>query len=157
MVDPVPIADYVRFLTRWQHATTGHRLEGRAGLLEVLEQLQGIEAPASEWESQILPARVEGYDPRWLDELCLSGEIVWGRLTPRAERTGRSGTPSPATPLAFVVRDELVPMLRAVRAGTERARTRRRGAGRRPGCAACPWRLLPPRGGAPHGTPSGGS
>jgi ATP-dependent helicase Lhr and Lhr-like helicase len=116
-VDPVPIADYVRFLTRWQHATTGHRMEGRAGLLEVLEQLQGIEAPASEWEAQILPTRIEGYDPRWLDELCLSGEIVWGRLTPRVERTGRSGTPSPATPLAFVVRDDLVPMLRAVRAG----------------------------------------
>ena len=55
--------------------------------------------------------------PRWLDELCLSGEIVWGRLTPRAERTGRSGTPSPATPLAFVRRDDLEDMLRAVRAG----------------------------------------
>ncbi|HTU39698.1 MAG TPA: DEAD/DEAH box helicase [Acidimicrobiales bacterium] len=117
MVDPVPIADYVRFLTRWQHATPAHRVQGRAGLLEVLEQLQGIEAPASEWEAQILPARVEGYDPRWLDELCLSGEIAWARLTPRPERTGRSGTPSPATPLAFVVRDDLVPMLRAVRAG----------------------------------------
>ncbi len=117
MVDPVPIAEYVRFLTHWQHATPDSRLEGRAGLLDVLEQLQGIEAPAAEWEAQILPARVTGYDSRWLDELCLSGEIVWGRLTPRAERTGRSGTPSPATPLAFVLRDDLEDMLRAVRAG----------------------------------------
>jgi len=113
----VPIAEYVRFLTHWQHATPDSRLEGRAGLLEVLEQLQGIEAPAAEWESQILPARVTGYDPRWLDEVCLSGEIVWGRLTPRAETTGRSGTPSPATPLAFVLRGDLEDMLRAVRAG----------------------------------------
>ncbi len=118
LVDPVPIAEYVRFLTHWQHATPGSRVEGRAGLLEVLEQLQGIEAPAAEWEAQILPSRVADYDPRWLDELCLSGEIVWGRLTPRAERTGRSGTPSPATPLAFVVREELEVMLRAVRAGS---------------------------------------
>ncbi len=117
MVDPVPIADFVRFLTRWQHVTPESRVEGRGGLLEVLEQLQGIEAPAAEWEAQILPARVEGYDPRWLDELCLSGEIVWGRLSPRAERPGRSGSPSPSTPLAFVVRDDLVTMLRAVRAG----------------------------------------
>ena len=117
MVEAVPIADYVRFLTHWQHVTPDSRVEGRAGLLEVLEQLQGIEAPAAEWEAQILPARVAGYDPRWLDELCLSGEVVWGRLTPRAERTGRSGTPSPATPLAFVVRDDLETMLRAVRAG----------------------------------------
>ncbi len=117
-VEAVAIADYVRFLTHWQHATPDSRLEGRAGVLEVLEQLQGIEAPAAEWEAQILPARVTGYDPRWLDELCLSGEVVWGRLTPRAERPGRSGAPSPATPLAFVLRDDLETMLRAVRAGT---------------------------------------
>ncbi len=117
LVDAVPIADYVRFLTRWQHATPDTKLEGRAGLLDVLEQLAGIEAPAAEWEAQILPARVAGYDPRWLDELCLSGEVVWGRLTPRAERNGRSGTPSPATPLAFALRDDLVTLLRAVRAG----------------------------------------
>ncbi len=117
MVDAVPIADYVRFLTRWQHATPDSRLEGRAGLLEVLEQLAGIEAPAAEWEAHILPTRVNGYDPRWLDELCLSGEVAWGRLTPRAERAGRGGAPSPATPLAFVVRDDLVTTLRAVRAG----------------------------------------
>ena len=88
--------------------------------LAVLEQLQGIEAPAVEWEAQILPARVAGYDARWLDELCLSGEVVWGRLTPRAERAGRPGTPSPATPLAFVVREDLPWMLRAVRAGGDR-------------------------------------
>jgi ATP-dependent Lhr-like helicase len=115
-VDPVPITDFVRFLIGWQHATPATRVEGRAGLLQVLEQLQGIEAPAVEWEAHILPARVEGYDTRWLDELCLSGEVVWGRLTPRPERAGRTGTPSPATPLAFVLREDLPQMLRAVRA-----------------------------------------
>jgi ATP-dependent Lhr-like helicase len=119
LVDPVPITDYVRFLTTWQHAVPSARLEGRGGLLAVLEQLQGIEAPAVEWEANILPARVAGYDARWLDELCLSGEVVWGRLTPRPERSGRPGTPSPSTPLAFVVRDDLDWMVRAVRAGAE--------------------------------------
>ena len=117
LTDAVPITDYVRFLTHWQHATPATRMEGRGGLLAVLEQLQGIEAPAAEWEAHILPARVEDYDARWLDELCLSGEVVWGRLTPRAERTGRSGTPSPATPLAFVVREDLPFMLASVRLG----------------------------------------
>jgi len=121
LVDPVPISDFVRFLTGWQHATPTTRAEGRAGLLAVLEQLQGIEAPAAEWEAHILPTRVEGYDARWLDELCLSGEVVWGRLTPRAERAGRAGTPSPSTPLAFVVREDLPWMLRAVRGGAETA------------------------------------
>jgi len=123
LVEPVPITDFVRFLLQWQHATPGTRVEGRAGLLAVLEQLQGIEAPAVEWEAHILPARVEGYNSRWLDELCLSGEVVWGRLTPRAERAERAGmavraaTPSSATPLAFVIREDLPFMLRAVRAG----------------------------------------
>jgi ATP-dependent Lhr-like helicase len=121
LVDPVPISDFVRFLSGWQHATPSTRAEGRAGLLAVLEQLQGIEAPAGEWEAHILPARVEGYDARWLDELCLSGEVVWGRLTPRPERAGRAGTPSPSTPLAFVVREDLPWMLRAVRGGAEAA------------------------------------
>jgi ATP-dependent Lhr-like helicase len=117
LVAPVPITDYVRFLTHWQHVAPTTQLEGRGGVLAVLEQLQGIEAPAVEWEAQILPARVAGYDARWLDELCLSGEVVWGRLTPRPERAGRPGTPSPATPLAFVAREDLGWMLRAVRAG----------------------------------------
>jgi ATP-dependent helicase Lhr and Lhr-like helicase len=117
LVEAVPIADFVRFLVRWQHVTPDRRLQGRNGLLQVLEQLQGIEAPAAEWEAQILPSRVEGYDGRWLDELCLSGEVVWARLTPRSDRPGRSGAPSPATPLAFVVREDLETMMRAVRAG----------------------------------------
>jgi len=61
--------------------------------------------------------RVRDYDSRWLDELCLSGEVTWARLTPQAERVGRGGAPSPATPLAFTRREDLVTMLRAVRAG----------------------------------------
>ena len=116
-VEPVPISDFVRFLARWQHATPSTRLEGRGGLLTVLEQLQGIEAPAAEWEAHILPARVADYDARWLDELCLAGEVVWGRLTPQPERVGRTGTPSSATPLAFVMREDLPFMLQAIRAG----------------------------------------
>jgi ATP-dependent Lhr-like helicase len=71
---------------------------------------------------------VAGYDPRWLDELCLAGEVAWGRLTPRPEpgsaggegeplASGRRGssTPSPATPLAIVTRQDLAWMLAAVR------------------------------------------
>ncbi len=122
-IEPASIADLVRFLGQWQHVAEGSRLEGRQGLLAVIEQLQGIELPAGEWEGHVLPARVVGYDPRWLDELCLSGEVAWGRLTPRPERSAdapaRRGatTPSPATPLALVVREDLGWLLRAVRNG----------------------------------------
>ena len=85
-VEPASVADFVRFLACWQHVAHGTQAEGRAGLLAVIEQLQGLEVAAGEWERHVLPARVADYDPRWLDELCLAGEVAWGRLTPRPER-----------------------------------------------------------------------
>ena len=84
------MADFVRFLACWQHVAPGTQAEGRAGLLAVIEQLQGLEVAAGEWERHVLPARVADYDPRWLDELCLAGEVAWGRLTPRPSATRRS-------------------------------------------------------------------
>ena len=128
-IDPVSISDFVRFLACWQHVAAGTRAEGRSGLLAVIEQLQGLEVAAGEWERQVLPARVADYDPRWLDELCLAGEVAWARLTPRPEREAApaggdaavpatrrgSSTPSPATPLAIVARQDLAWMLAAVR------------------------------------------
>ncbi|HLN17873.1 MAG TPA: DEAD/DEAH box helicase [Acidimicrobiales bacterium] len=126
-VEPASIADFVRFLVRWQHVAPGTKLEGRAGLLAAIEQLAGVEVPAGEWEAQVLPARVEGYEPRWLDELCLSGEVAWGRLSPRQGRESASdepppvrrgsATPSPSTPMALVLREDLVWQLAAVRGG----------------------------------------
>jgi ATP-dependent Lhr-like helicase len=126
-VEPASMADFVRFLACWQHVAPGTRAEGRAGLLAVIEQLQGLEVAAGEWERHVLPDRVAGYDPRWLDELCLAGDVAWGRLTPRADAGGGdddaapvvnrrgSSTPSPATPLAIVTRPDLVWLLSAVR------------------------------------------
>jgi len=124
-VEPASIAQFVQFLARWQHVAPGTQLEGRSGLLEVIEQLAGMEIAAGEWEAHVLPARVIGYQPHWLDELCLSGEVAWGRLTPRPEgadpevpaRRGAS-TPSPATPLALAPREDLPWLLEAVRGGT---------------------------------------
>ena len=125
-VEPASVSDLVRFLACWQHVADGTRVEGRSGLLGVVEQFQGIEVAAGEWERHVLPARVAGYDPRWLDELCLSGEVAWARLTPRADPVEDgsgdapvhrgSSTPSSATPLALVTRADLQWMLGAVRA-----------------------------------------
>jgi ATP-dependent Lhr-like helicase len=117
-VQPVSLADYVDFLCEWQRVEPASRFEGRAGVLAAIEQLQGIELPAGDWESQVLPARVAGYERTWLDELCLAGEVGWVRLTPRPqddpERRG-SATPSATTPLALVRRDDLAWLLTAVR------------------------------------------
>ena len=82
----------MRFLLRWQHVAPGTRRQGRAGLLSVIEQLQGFELAAGAWEEAVFPARVEGYQRRWLEDLCLSGEVSWGRLSLRAARGRR---PSP--------------------------------------------------------------
>ena len=80
-IEPVPAADFMRFLLRWQRVTADTRAEGPEGLAAVLELLDGYEVPAGAWETDVLPARVAEYDPLWLDGLCLSGEIAWGRLT----------------------------------------------------------------------------
>jgi ATP-dependent Lhr-like helicase len=124
-IEPVTAQDFLRFLLRWQHALPDARREGRRGCLAVVEQLQGFEAAAGAWEEAILPARVAGYRPEWLDELCLSGEVVWGRLGVRAaaageEEPGRGGAvPSRATPLALALREDLAWLLAAAR-GAER-------------------------------------
>jgi ATP-dependent Lhr-like helicase len=120
-IEPVSAQDFVRFLLRWQHVAPHTQLEGRRGLLAVVEQLQGFELAAGAWEESVLPARVAGYRGEWLDDLCLSGEVAWARLAPRAEEgeaqpAGRGGlVPSRATPLAFVARDELPRLLAAAR------------------------------------------
>lgn len=85
-VEPCTAQQFVQFLLQWQHLTTDTQVRGRAGLTSVLEQLQGYEIPAGSWEA-ILAARVANYQPAWLDELCLGGEVVWGRLSSPAVRT----------------------------------------------------------------------
>src|SRR5262249_11623827 len=83
-IEPVSAADLMRFLFSWQHVVPNLRLHGREGLSRIIEQLEGFELAAAAWEREILPARVARYEPGWLDELCLSGEVAWGRL-PRHE------------------------------------------------------------------------
>jgi ATP-dependent helicase Lhr and Lhr-like helicase len=81
-IEPVSTADFIRFLFRWQHLAPGSQLHGLDGAVHVLRQLQGYEMSAAAWESQILPRRIARYSPDLLDQLCLSGEVMWGRLSP---------------------------------------------------------------------------
>ena len=80
-IEPVSSADFVRFLHRWQHLAPGTALHGTDGLLQILKQLQGYEISGASLERQVLARRVSTYDPEMLDRLCLSGEVVWGRLS----------------------------------------------------------------------------
>jgi len=81
-IEPVTTAQLAAFVARWQHLAHGTQLHGADGTLQVIRQLQGLEFPAAGWESEVLPRRIAGYRPEWLDELCLSGEVMWGRLSP---------------------------------------------------------------------------
>ena len=114
-IEPVTAQDFMRFLLRWQHVAPVRQLEGRAGVLAAIEQLQGFEMAASAWEAEVLPARVAEYRPEWLDELCLSGAVMWARLAPRAPGATASPVPSRATPVSFLVRENLSWLLEAAR------------------------------------------
>jgi ATP-dependent Lhr-like helicase len=108
-IEPVSAQDFMRFLVAWQRADGEGRPTGQEGLAAVLEQLEGFEAAAAAWEEEILPARVERYDPGWLDGLCLSGRYAWVRLTASglAVRARRGWAPVRSTPIALVARKSL--------------------------------------------------
>jgi ATP-dependent helicase Lhr and Lhr-like helicase len=123
-VRPISQEEWGDFLRSWWHAAPGTQRQGRAGLAEVIEQLQGSEWPAGEWE-RLFAERVESYRPDWLDDLCLSGEVVWGRLSvlePVGEGAGAAAaaprdakTPSRRTPITFALRHDLPWLLQAHR------------------------------------------
>ena len=81
-IEPVSSADFIRFLLAWQKVAPDHQMEGPDSVSAIIDQLEGFEAPAAAWEGELLPSRLVEYDPAWLDALCLSGEVVWARLTP---------------------------------------------------------------------------
>jgi ATP-dependent Lhr-like helicase len=100
-IEPVTASEFLRFLGCWQHADPAHRLEGPRGVAQVVARLSGFEMPAAAWEATVLPARVRGYKREWLDQLTLSGEVVWARLW------GSGTSPVRSTPIALVLREDL--------------------------------------------------
>src|SRR5438552_3246157 len=117
-IEPVTAAQFMRWLLRWQHVAAVSQVVGERGTLEVLQQLQGFEIPANAWERQVLARRVTDYDPKWLDQLCLTGVVGWGRLSPHPATLETSGTsdgavprqrrviPTSVAPITFFVREE---------------------------------------------------
>ncbi|HEX5999619.1 MAG TPA: helicase-related protein [Hyphomicrobiaceae bacterium] len=108
-VEPVSGRDFMRFLLAWQHVDAETRMEGPQALQEVVEQLEGFEAPASAWEKEILRARLNRYDQAWLDDACRSGRTTWVRLRNGNARAGSNGAPRrtgpiKATPIALLPR-----------------------------------------------------
>jgi len=111
-VEPVTAAQFMRWLLRWQHVAPQSQLSGERGLLEALRQLQGFEISANAWEKHILAARINNYDPAALDQLCLTGAVGWGRLSPHPATLEESGegrrrvVPTSVAPITFFVRED---------------------------------------------------
>jgi ATP-dependent Lhr-like helicase len=113
-IEPVSVQQFLGFLVRYHHLQPETKLRGQPGLLRLIEQLEGFEAPAGHWEEFILPARLQSYDPAWLDALTFMGQVAWGRLRPAA-RMSDSGRPmkalTRATPITLMLREHVAWLL----------------------------------------------
>jgi ATP-dependent Lhr-like helicase len=103
-IEPVQARDFLRFLFEWQRALPEARMQGPDAVAAILTQLEGFEAPASAWETEILPARIAEYEPAWLDEHCLAGRFIWTRLASRAADPERGAAPVRTTPITLLAR-----------------------------------------------------
>lgn len=104
-IQPVSLAEFQRFLLVWQRVEPDHQASGPEGLESVLESLDGYQLPAAAWEPEVLALRVKDYTPEWLDRLCLTGRVGWGRLAPPQNPKGRPSVPIRSSPVSLYLRD----------------------------------------------------
>ncbi|MGB6307557.1 MAG: DEAD/DEAH box helicase [Steroidobacteraceae bacterium] len=104
-IEPVQARDFLRFLCEWQRVLPESRMQGPDALAAVLTQLEGFEAPAAAWETDIIPQRMAEYEPQWLDEHCRAGRFIWTRLAARtAPQSAASASPVRSTPITLLAR-----------------------------------------------------
>lgn len=109
-IRPVSPEDYLEFIFE-EHGLSLHEgapvYRDSDGLIEIVEKLQGFEAPALAWESELFAGRMENYQASELDQLTGSGAVMFGRITPKkknaASPTRTLGVTS-SMPLSFVLR-----------------------------------------------------
>ncbi|RPI56334.1 MAG: DEAD/DEAH box helicase [Acidobacteria bacterium] len=134
-IEPVTSRDFMRFLYHWQHLKPGTQLHGPDGALHIIKQLQGYEVSAAAWEGDVLRRRLGKYAPELLDQLCISGEVVWGRLSPHPAfddvepgRThARRVRPTRSAPIALFLREDASWLLEAAARSSAVAPLRSRG------------------------------
>jgi ATP-dependent Lhr-like helicase len=111
-IQSVTPAQFMNWLLRWQHVAPSTQLLGERGMLEAIRQLQGYEAPANSWERHVLKRRIADFDPAMLDQLCLTGAVGWGRLSPHPATleavpdAKRRVIPTSVAPITFFVRED---------------------------------------------------
>ena len=108
-IEPVDISVFWQFLFEHHEIGEQHAREGVNAVFDAVAKLQGIEVPAAAWEQHVLSARVASYRSAWLDELCLNGEVGWGRLSPfrpNPESNG-NGSVTKVAPVSVWLRGDL--------------------------------------------------
>jgi ATP-dependent Lhr-like helicase len=90
-IEAVPAKDFLRFLCEWQRVLPAARMQGSDALAAVLAQLEGFEAPAGAWETEIIPSRIAEYDPSgWTSIAARDASCGRGwRRAPRRVATSR--------------------------------------------------------------------
>ena len=119
-IKPVSLETYSEFLFHRHQllSISAHEpdqvtaLDGQTRLQSTLNLLDGIAAPASNWESDLYPARIIDYDPNWLDVMCISGKVAWGRYalpvsSQRNSSKRKSSGPVKSTPITLALRQNL--------------------------------------------------
>ncbi len=86
-VAPVDAATLGLFLPQWHALGSGR--EGLARLVEVVQQLEGLELPWSALHTTILPGRVGDFRVDMLDMLAATGQVVWIGRAPLGSKDGR--------------------------------------------------------------------
>ncbi|GAB4474272.1 MAG: DEAD/DEAH box helicase [Burkholderiaceae bacterium] len=124
-IEPVEPRDFMRCLFEWQRVAPQARVEGADAVAGIVSQLEGFEAPAAAWETEILPARVNEYDPAWLDDLSRAGRVVWTRIAPLATTGERAPAPVRTTPIVLASRRHVGLWSRLARDGRAVALTSR--------------------------------
>ena len=115
-IEPVGVDVFVRFLTRHHGLANDTRRAGPNGLFEVIAMLQGLDLPAVVWDRDLLPARIDNYRRGLLDELCMNGEVAWGRLyppMPDPERSRPMASLTRVSPLSLWLRSDAEWLLRS--------------------------------------------
>ena len=81
-IEPVTAAQFMRWLLR---GNTSHpvrkswRRTSHAGSFAPAARFRNSRQRVG---TQVLARRIADYDPKWLDQLCLTGAVGWGRLSP---------------------------------------------------------------------------
>ena len=116
-IKPINTEKYICYLMKWFRLNSDSMGEGPDALGHILEQMEGYEAAAGIWETELLPARIFGYSPELLDHLAATGSIVWTRMSvpdsvrgnsDTQKRPVRYGGSMKSIPLTFLRRNRLM-------------------------------------------------